>query len=371
MQMPLNPAAVAAALRGRTIAAALAVAAVVLLAPPPTGAGAQEPPPPRPQNPSPMVEQTRAHERIPETELPGTRFTVDDVLPRVVRVFVPDGVVPSPETSLLIHFHGAAFIPEHAAATADHDYIAATVNAGAGTAAYERLFADPATFDSLLLAIRRAVQAAEPSGRAGATRDAGGAHGISSTDSAGAAGDAPFGRGVVSAFSAGHGAVRALSRVPAHLERIDGALLLDGIHAAYIPPATVLAEGGVLDTTNITPWLPLLHAAMDGRKAVLITHSEIFPGTFASTTETTNWLLTRVGLGREPVLEWGPVGMQQLSHAGAGRLLVMGFAGNSAPDHIDHLHGMSRFLARLDALRQALPISGSAATRRACRAPRS
>jgi hypothetical protein len=320
---------------GGAMAAVLAVAAVALLTLAPARAKAQQPPPPRPQNPSPMVEHTRTHERIPDTELPGTRFSVDDVLPRPVRVFVPHGVVPSAATSLLIHFHGAAFIPEHAAATADRAYIAATVNAGAGTSAYERLFADPATFDSLLLAIRRGVYAAEAS-RQG---------------DVGAAGDAPFGRIVVSAYSAGHGAVRALLRVPAHRERIDGALLLDGIHAAYVPPATVLADGGVLDTTNVTPWLPLLRAAMDGRKAVLITHSEIFPGTFASTTETTNWLLDQVGLGRAPVLEWGPVGMQQLSHAGTGRLLVMGFAGNSAPDHIDHLHGMSRFLARLDALR--------------------
>jgi hypothetical protein len=50
------------------------------------------------------------------------------------------------------------------------------------------------------------------------------------------------------------------------------------------------------------------------------------------------------------VLEWGPVGMQQLGEARAGRLLVRGFAGNSAPDHVDHLHGLPEFLRLLDSL---------------------
>jgi hypothetical protein len=80
---------------------------------------------------------------------------------------------------------------------------------------------------------------------------------------------------------------------------------------------------------------------------MLITHSEVYPGTFPSTTETTDWLLKQLKLKRMPVLRWGPVGMQQLSDARRGRLVVMGFAGNSAPDHVDHLHGMSAWLRAL------------------------
>ena len=80
---------------------------------------------------------------------------------------------------------------------------------------------------------------------------------------------------------------------------------------------------------------------------MLITHSEVFPGTFASTTETTDWLLRQLKLRRRPVLRWGPGGMQQLSEVRRGRLAVMGFAGNSAPDHMDHLHGMATWLRTL------------------------
>ena len=85
----------------------------------------------------------------------------------------------------------------------------------------------------------------------------------------------------------------------------------------------------------------------DGEKRCGVSHSEIFPGTFARTTETADWLLHALGLRRTPVLRWGPRGMQQLSEARAGGFELLGFAGNSAPDHIDQLHAMPEFLAKV------------------------
>jgi hypothetical protein len=82
-----------------------------------------------------------------------------------------------------------------------------------------------------------------------------------------------------------------------------------------------------------------------GRKSVLITHSEIFPGTFASTTETADWLVKAIGVPRRAVLKWGPMGLQQVSEARSGKFLLMGFAGNSAPDHVDQLHALSNWVA--------------------------
>jgi hypothetical protein len=55
-------------------------------------------------------------------------------------------------------------------------------------------------------------------------------------------------------------------------------------------------------------------------------------------------MLQQLELRSSSILEWGPLGMQQLSEARRGRFAVLGFAGNTAPDHIDHLHGMYRFL---------------------------
>ena len=44
------------------------------------------------------------------------------------------------------------------------------------------------------------------------------------------------------------------------------------------------------------------------------------------------------------MVKWGPRGMQQLSEVRAGNLVILGFAGNSAPDHIDQFHAMPEFL---------------------------
>jgi hypothetical protein len=123
-------------------------------------------------------------------------------------------------------------------------------------------------------------------------------------------------------------------------------ILLDGLHTSYIPERLVLSEGGVLDSAKLVPFLNYARRAAKGDARMLITHSEIFPGTFASTTETTDWLIARLGLARSPVLAWGPGGMQQISEVRLGRLSILGFAGNTGPDHIDHLHGLGGFLRR-------------------------
>ena len=128
---------------------------------------------------------------------------------------------------------------------------------------------------------------------------------------------------------------------------MDAVLLLDGMHTSYAPEGRALAAGGAIDTANLVAFANFARAAVRGEKRFLITHSEIFPGTFASTTETADWLLGSLGLRRSPVLRCGPRGMQQLSEVRVGRFELRGFAGNAGPDHIDQLHAMPELLARL------------------------
>src|SRR5215208_947906 len=66
---------------------------------------------------------------------------------------------------------------------------------------------------------------------------------------------------------------------------------VDGLHASYVPERTPLAEGGALDTAQLAPFVAFARRAAADRAAMLVTHPEIFPGTFASTTETTDYLL--------------------------------------------------------------------------------
>lgn len=280
--------------------------------------------PPAGQNPSPMRETSRAHERLVPRELPGTARSFTGPAGRAVAVRVP---APSPSTArgevdLVIHFHGAVWLAEQAVAALADGSASAVLDLGAGSGAYDRAFADPAAFDSLLAGIAREITAVR-----GAS--------------------ARIGRLTLVGFSAGHGAVRAILRDPRHFARVDAVLLLDGMHTSYAPEGRVLADAGALDTTNLLAFAGFARAAVRGEKRFVVTHSEIFPGTFASTTETADWLLDALGLRRTAVLRWGPRGMQQLSEVRAGGFEMLGFAGNSAPDHIDHFHALPEMLGRV------------------------
>ncbi len=280
-------------------------------------------PPPAAQNPTPMVEHARLHERLPQTRPPGVERTFTGPAGKPVVVFVPAGVRHAGALRLVVHFLGAAYVPEQAVARLGGDHIAAVVNVAPGSGAYDRAFADPAAYDALLAGIRR--EAAAALGRPAAFRSV-----------------------TLVGFSAGHGAIRRILRDSAHFAAVDAVLLLDGMHTGYVPEGKVLYEGGALDTVNLVVFERFAREAVAGRKRFLVTHSEIFPGTFASTTETADWLLERLGLRRTPVLRWGPRGTQQLSQAGAGRFRVLGFAGNTAPDHIDQLQAEPELLELLE-----------------------
>lgn len=287
-------------------------------------AAGQTAPQPSAQNPSPMVEYTRKHERIPQEEVAGLKFALELLLPKPVQVFIPEKSNAASEFDLLIHFHGAEYVVQHAASCYDGNLVAATVNLGSGSRVYNDAFLDTLMFAALRDSI---VARASVSLRAGMR----------------------LRQVILSGFSAGYGAIRRIMSTRNNYGFIDGVLLLDGLHASYIPEGKPLAEGGQIDPTGLLPFIQLAEDALQpaSRKKFLITHSEIFPGTFVSTTEATDYLLQHMGLSRVPVLVWGPLGMQQLSAAGKNRFAVRGFAGNTAPDHVDHLHALDWFLGDL------------------------
>jgi hypothetical protein len=257
-----------------------------------------------PQNPSPMVEHARAHQRLAKEPAPaGRREKLD-----VGTLFLPAGLKSG--APILFFFHGDTWVPEIAAA--QNHTAAVSVQAGTGSAVYARLFEEPQRFLQLL---------AEAESKAGMK----------------------FGRVMIGGWSAGCGAVRQIIKTPASYERVNGALLIDGIHDDYVDGKPGPLESK-LAAENLEVWMPLLHDAVAGKKRVIITHSEIFPGTYASTTETADALLKMLGVTQRAVLKWGPMGLQQLSEASSGRFLLMGFAGNSAPDHVDQLHSLPVFL---------------------------
>ena len=263
------------------------------------------------QNPSPMSESTRPHPRVARYEAAGRRATLS-----IGTLYVPprfDAARPFP---LLVHFHGAPWLIEHHVHGRWPAAALVTVQIGSGSRVYAEAFADPARFRALLEEVSTKV-----------------------TELAGQ----PARRGSIalSSFSAGYGAVRAILGHAEHAAIINTVILADSLHASYRgdPSAPRTADLPV-DETSLEPFLRFAEDATAGRKRLWVSHSEVYPGTYASTTETADALLRRVQVPRRPLLRAGPGGMQQLSEMRRGGLYIAGFAGNSAPDHMDHLYAL-------------------------------
>jgi len=262
------------------------------------------------QNPSPMVEHTRAHPRLTKQSPPGEH----DLLP-LGTLFLPQGLRRNRRSTLLFFFHGGDWLPE-LAASHQHQMAVITIQGGAGSGSYVRLFQDPARFLSLVAA----------------------AESVSHMH---------FNEIALAGWSAGCGALRQILLDPASYERVHRVLCIDGVHTGYIhdTPGPLESE---LDVSNLQIWLRFGRDAIAGQKRLILTHSEIFPGSFASTTETADWLLRAWQLTPHPVARFGPMGTQMLSEVRSGGLLVVGFAGNSAPDHVDQLHSLPEYLRWLE-----------------------
>ena len=269
------------------------------------------------QNPSPMADTTRPHPRIEKTEVAGRRISLQSL--KGATLFVgPEFKVNRP-VPVIVHFHGAPWLIERHVAKELPKAALITVQIGAGSSAYGRPFADQELLPKLLAEARKELAMTDE---------------WSSITLAG--------------FSAGYGAIRAILRQPDNYRLVTNVLLLDGIHASYEPEGKGLADGGSIAAADLDSFVMFAKDALAGRKTFVLTHSEIFPGTFASTTECVDHLLGKVGLRRKATLKNGPIGMQQLSEVRRSRLYVFGYAGNSAPDHIDHLHAMPFWFRYLD-----------------------
>ena len=285
------------------------------------------------QNPSPIIGHTRAHKRVSQSEPRGRRVDLKSL--KGARLFVTEKVNPEKPVPLVIHFHGVPWLIETHIANSLPQAALITVNLGAGSNAYRQPFELGEIFPALL-------------------------------DEAGS--ELELKRGwssvTLSGFSAGYGAVREILRQPEYVGMVDNVLLLDGMHTSYIPEGKPISAGGVIDSGGLDSFIKFAQKAVLGRKRFVFTHSEIFPGTYASTTECADYLLaelrsdswlsrqTRRKLKRRAELRTGAMGMQQLSTLDVGGLHVRGYAGNTAPDHVDHLHAMPAWFPLLGLKKQ-------------------
>jgi len=158
------------------------------------------------QNPSPMVDNTRAHKQVARIELRGNRIPLS-----LGTLFIPDRARNHSRISLIIHFHGATWLAEQSATQFDARAAVLTVNLGAGSGIYSQAFADPTRFRTLLTEASGAVSPP---------------------------GTMRFDAVVLTSFSAGYGAVREILKNRDNWPLIDGVVLVDSLHTGYLPDGT-------------------------------------------------------------------------------------------------------------------------------------
>ena len=253
------------------------------------------------------------HQRIAQTQTPGRRVELTTLKGAVL--FTTPTFESDKRSPLVIHFHGAPWLVEqHVAKHLPHAALI-TVQLGEGSRVYGQPFSDTETFRAMLDEARSQLNL-----------------------------KSNWSSITLTAFSAGYGGIRAILRNERNVALVDNVLLLDGFHASYSPEG----KPPLINEEHIDSYLKFAELAVAGKKTLVVTHSQIFPGVYASTTECSNYLLTILALPRRLKPSAGPMGMHQASVADAGRFHVRGYSGNTTRDHVDFFHAMPEWFKLLE-----------------------
>jgi hypothetical protein len=234
---------------------------------------------------------------------------------------LPDFASADGQYDVILHFHGNTDLVEESFAITKLNAVVLNQNLGIGSGPYEDKYAYKPT--SLRDTLDRVDDAMA---RRGLRKP-------------------KVKRVALTAWSAGYGAVvRILEHAP-NVDEIDAVLLLDGIHASFLPDGSV-------DPLRMEPYARFARLAIGNYRLFVITHSEIkpldYPGTHATTDSLLQVLeLTRTPGGQEPpfpplkslhgVPKSKIVPMMPLSEMHAGNFHVYGYDGETVEDHIAHL----------------------------------
>lgn len=242
---------------------------------------------------------------------------------RDAALFIPDGYEPGDgAVDVVLHLHGAATVIEPALVDTKWNAVLIEFNRKGLSRVYAEPFSDKRLFPRLL---DDALEQIKQQGLARNPR---------------------VGRVVVSSFSAGFGGVRELLRVPEHFARIDALVMADSIYCGYVgDPARRQVDAKLMEGFE-----RFAREAAAGRKQFLLTHSAQVPEGYASTTETADFLLNRLGgKARATRQAWEPDWIQTREFR-EGTLLVLGFDGTDGAAHMMHLRKIARLWKNLPAL---------------------
>jgi hypothetical protein len=131
--------------------------------------------------------------------------------------------------------------------------------------------------------------------------------------------------------NAGYGAVGEILGQDYGRKKVDVVILLDGLHSGY--------SGSSLNEVQLKPFVEFARAAAAKRRFMFVSHSSIIPPGYASTTETSNFLIQKVGgkPSKRSPRSGDPMGLALNSRYTKGSFHVRGYDGNDKMDHCAHI----------------------------------
>jgi hypothetical protein len=146
-------------------------------------------------------------------------------------------------------------------------------------------------------------------------------------------------------WSAGFAAVGKILGVQRYFDMVDSIVLLDGLHARYLvkPNETKHPYMGVehVDKEQLSTFIRFAREAADGKKQMIVTHTNIMTPDYATSKEACLAMLGVLGIEpRAAAPDEQLFGMTLRTRADKGGLHVLGFRGNMPSDHMDHLYAV-------------------------------
>jgi len=216
------------------------------------------------------------------------------------------GISASGQFDVMFHFHGHE-AARKAWVQAMDGAVLVGVDLGIGSGPYEHAFQAPDAFKRLVESVERAMAKKTGNPRA-RVQNVG-----------------------LSGWSAGYGAIQRILSQEYGRRVVDTVILLDGLHSGY--------AGNSLNELQLGPFIDYARRAASGDTLMFVSHSSIIPPGYASTTETANLLVSKLG-GRPHRVHarpGDPMGLDLVSRYTQGNFHVRGYAGNDTLDHCAHL----------------------------------
>ncbi|HKQ68296.1 MAG TPA: hypothetical protein VJT73_03115 [Polyangiaceae bacterium] len=212
---------------------------------------------------------------------------------------------------VVVHFHGHDAV-RHAFVEAARGVVLVGIDLGNSSGPYEHAFESSAAFPALLEKVQRGLVKASGDARAHVRHLA------------------------LSSWSAGYGAVkRILAQSKGGIEAV---VLLDSLHSGYEPRD----DGAGRSMHRV--WGPPISAVADyaaraarGNVFLYMSHSEIVPPGYASTSQVADYLIDRVGGVRTPRQAMSPLGAELVSGFDRRGMHVRGYLGGDKPAHCAHV----------------------------------